>query len=191
MVVALLVGLGIGLGMFALIAALAVPMQHWADHSGVYDGKRQAPLGKQLQLIAFICLGPGLGGGFQLAAADGPDSLTSVAYAVWAVTLAGAAVFGYRLRRSARPARPPAERVEIAHYTGAQRSLRCTLPRLMVDSGRAMAPAFVLPPAGIVLLAVGKPWFGVGSLAIGAVVWIVMLRLPARYPPRRGPCAPS
>src|SRR4029079_2468065 len=82
MVTALLLGLGFGLVMFALIAALSVPMQRYADRSGVYDGKRQAPLSKQLQLIALICAGSGLGGGFLLAATDGPDWLRWVRYRV-------------------------------------------------------------------------------------------------------------
>jgi len=107
MITALLLGLGFGLVMFALIAALSVPMQRYADRSGVYDGKRQAPLSKQLQLIALICAGSGLGGGFVLAATDGPDWLRWVGYGVFAVTLAAAVLLGRRLGRSARPVRPP------------------------------------------------------------------------------------
>jgi hypothetical protein len=190
MVVALLLGLGFGVLMFALIAAISVPMQRYADRSGIYDGKRQAPLAKQLQLIAFICVGSGLGGGFMLAASDGVDWPKAAAYGVWALTLAATVLFAVRMQRSARPVRPAAGRHEIAHYTGVQRFFRCTIPRLMLDYGRGVAPAFAFPPTGIVLIAIGKTWFGVGTLMLGVIAWIVLLRLPARNPPRHGTCAP-
>src|SRR5262249_54619680 len=120
MVVALLIGLGFGIAMFALIAAISAPMQRYADRGGVYDGKRQAPLGKQLQVIAIICLGCGLGGGFLLAATDGPDRLRWIACGVFAVTMGAAVLLGRRLGHAARPVRAPAQR-EIARYTGVQR----------------------------------------------------------------------
>src|SRR5690242_16183769 len=101
--VALLLGLGGGLAMFALIAALSVPLQRWADRSGAYDGKPQAPLGKQLQLIAFICLTTGLGvASIYAGRVDGPRWLIVPGFLLLLGMITGSAYLGSKLGRSAR-----------------------------------------------------------------------------------------
>jgi hypothetical protein len=171
MIVALLVGLGGGLAMFALIAALAVPLQRWSDRTGYYEGKRQAPLAKQLQLIACICVLSGLGTGFIYAGrVDGPGWLIVPGIVLYVVMVIGAAVIGSRMGRGA-PRAPGPRGPRPRGFLGA------TLPRLALTYGRAFGAAIALPPTGIVLIVVGKTVFGLAVLAFGIVLWVVMLRV--------------
>src|SRR5262245_11267666 len=135
MIVALLVGLGIGLGMFALMAALAVPLQRWVDTTGAYGDKPQAPLGSQLKLMALLCVGCGLGGGFLLAAEDGRDWAKPAGYGMFAVTLAAVALLGFRQRRAARPRHVPASE-DGPPFTGFARLVHCTIPSMALNNGR-------------------------------------------------------
>jgi len=188
MIVALLLGLGFGLVMFGLIVAVAVPLQRWSDSTGAFGEKPQAPLRKQLELIAFICVASGLGTGFLLAAGDGPHWLIVPGLAIYCVMLAGAAIWGFRLRRTARPRHAPAVD-DGPPYTGVARFFRCTIPRMALNYGRAFGTAVALPPTGIGLIIAGKTWFGVGCLVVGAVALIALSRAPAKHRPKRGRCA--
>jgi hypothetical protein len=168
---ALLLGLGGGLAVFALIAALAVPLQRWSDRSGHFAGRRQAPLGKQLQLIAFICLTTGLGVGFIYAGrVDGPRWLVIPGFLLLMIMISGAAILGSKLGRSARP-RSGSQGPRPTGFFGD------TLPRLAVTYGRAFGIAVGLPVAGIVMLFKGQTLYGAGLIAVGVAGFIAMLRV--------------
>ena len=184
MVVALLLGLGGGLAMFMLIAALTVPLQRWSDRTGYHEGRRQAPLGKSLVLIAFICVMSGLGTGFIYAGrVDGPRWLIVPGLLLYLVMIAAAAIIGARMGRRGAPrsrrAGPPTARVLPRHAPAPGADLRARVRR-----------AVALPPTGIVLIILGKTVIGLALLAFGIVLWIAMLRL---RPKRRGawPTTPS
>ena len=57
MLVALLIGLGCGAGMFVLILAIGFPLQRWADRSGAFGDKPQVPFKRTIPVLAYLCGG--------------------------------------------------------------------------------------------------------------------------------------
>jgi hypothetical protein len=180
--VALLLALGGGLAMFALIAALSVPLQRWADRSGAYEGKRQAPLGKQLQLIAFICVTTSLGVGLiYVGRVDGPRWLVIPGFLLFMAMIVGAAYFGSKLGRSARP-RPASHGPRPKGFFGRR------LPPVSFTAGRAFGVALGVAVGGIVALLRGQTVYGAAAIAVGLIGFVVLVRL---LPKRRGPSPSS
>ncbi len=171
-----------GLVIVLLTLVLGVRLERWGDEAGIERKGRRISTARSTVMLVLLFGGASFGTGFLI--------LGGAWIALGAVLIVGGFVSGVVVAKTGpeRPAPPPPS-ADIVRHEGLAYLWRCRLPQQLRDNGRAVGMAVVAPPGAVVLLVFGRWLPAALSAGLGAVSWIVLVRVKPESVPRRGPCA--